>query len=79
MTPNNSQHSGAENDIVIDISNNEEVARFVEHFFVDHGLSSHASRIRIEKLLKFTPGNITTQKEITSWIRKNWDKKFYGM
>ncbi|KOS05229.1 hypothetical protein AM493_03640 [Flavobacterium akiainvivens] len=79
MTVNNSQHSGAENDIVIDVNNNEDVTRFVDHFFEDHGLSSKSSRIRIEKLLKFIPHNITSQKDITTWIRKNWDKKFYGM
>jgi hypothetical protein len=79
MTINNSQSQGAENDIVIDVNNSDDVARFVEHFFNDHGLSSQASRIRIQKLLKFIPHNIVRQKEMTSWIRKNWDKKFYGM
>jgi hypothetical protein len=72
-------NTSAENDLVIDVNNNDDVARFVEHFFVDHGLSSQYSRVKIEKLLKFLPQNITHQKEVTSWIRKNWDRKFYGM
>ncbi|MES2484693.1 MAG: hypothetical protein V4581_01935 [Bacteroidota bacterium] len=78
MSVFNPQSADAGNQI-IDISNTLAVERFVDHFFIDHGLSSAASRIRIVKLLKFLPESITSQKEITSWIRKNWDKKFHGM
>jgi len=72
-------HSADAGNQIIDIGNTLDVERFVDRFFIDHGLSSAASRVRIVKLLKFLPENITCQKEITSWIRKNWDKKFHGM
>ena len=73
----NQEHAGAQNDIVIDVTDANDVARFVDHFFTDHGLSSQASRARIHNLLKYLPAGLTHQKEITSWIRKNWDRKFY--
>jgi len=77
MSIYNQEHGGAEGDIVIDVTNVDDMARFAEHFFTEHGLSSQASRKRIENLLLHLPGGLIKQKEITSWIRKNWDKKFY--
>jgi hypothetical protein len=77
MSPYN-DHADHENELM-NTHDTEAVTRFVDHFFNDHGLSSPASRMRIEKLLQYLPENIHTHKEVTSWIRKNWDKKFRGL
>jgi hypothetical protein len=69
-------HQEEYNDIV-DVTNAEDVLAFIDYFFNDHGLSSQSSRIRIGKLLKAMPVTIKRKKEITSWIRKNWDKTLY--
>jgi hypothetical protein len=71
------QHPETENNIVVDVNSDVDVLAFVDYFFIDHGLSSQASRLRIERLLKVMPRHIIKQKEITTWIRKNWDKKLY--
>jgi hypothetical protein len=64
-------------EIKIDISNAEQLNLFVDTFFKEHGLTSPASRGRIETLLRHMPSYFKIQREITSWVRKNWDNKSY--
>lgn len=71
------QHPDDHNNNVVDLNNADDVLAFIDYFFNDHGLSSESSRVRIEKLLKIMPASINRRKEITTWIRKNWDKKLY--
>lgn len=58
---------------VIDTANGHDVLNFINRFFALHGLTSIESFKKLEYLLLKKPLNINTRKDITTWIRKNWD------
>ena len=64
-------------DDLIDSTNGNDVLNFINRFFAVHGLLSHHSFLRLETLLyHHLPININSRKEITSWVKKNWDRQF---
>lgn len=64
---------------LIDVSNGYDVLNFINRFFVVHGLISESSFTRLEYLLHHhLPININSRKDITAWIKKNWDRQFYN-
>jgi len=66
-------------DDLIDAANGDDVLNFINRFFVVHNLMSQSSFERLEYLIKHhLPININSRKEITAWIKKNWDRQFYN-
>lgn len=66
-------------DDLIDVANGDDVLNFINRFFVVHNLMSHNTFERIEFLLKHhLPMNINTRRDITAWVKKNWDRQFYN-
>jgi len=66
-------------DDIIDTANGDDVLNFINRFFVVHNLISVSSFERLEYLIKHhLPININSRKEITAWIKKNWDRQFYN-
>ena len=66
-------------DDLIDVANGDDVLNFINRFFVVHNLMSQSSFYRLEFLIKHhLPININSRKDITAWIKKNWDRQFYN-
>ena len=66
-------------DDLIDVTNGYDVLNFINRFFVVHNLISDTSFTRLEYLIRHhLPININSRKDITAWIKKNWDREFYG-